>query len=92
MDFDRSTRGHTLILVPAPRIKRAEISEIVRLRGSIRHDIRKLTGLGHSVLSRMQKGIEIEPCATPVEIEEVEQGCCIMTRLLVDGRPVDDFS
>lgn len=81
-----------LFLMPVPRIKRSEIAEIVRLRGLIRNDRKRLLEMGHSIMARMQKGIEPEPCATPLEVETCECGSAIMTRLLVDGRPVDDFS
>lgn len=77
--------------MPTPTIKRSEIAELVRLRGCIRRDRQRLIEMGRSVLSRMQKGIEIDPCATPVEIQEYAEGAAHGFRLLVDGRPVDDF-
>lgn len=88
----RSKQEAMLVLMPVPRIKRTEIAEIVRLRGVIRSDRKRLLEMGHSVMARMQKGIRVEPGSTPVEIDTSEYGSAIMTRLLVDGRAVDDFS
>jgi hypothetical protein len=81
-----------LFLMPVPKIKRSEIAEIVRLRGVIRRDRKRLLEMGRSVMARMQKGIAVEPSTTPVEVETRECDSGILTRLLVDGRPVDDFS
>lgn len=88
----RAEPGTMLFLMPTPKIKRSEIAEIVRLRGVIRRDRKRLLAMGHSVMARMQKDVEIQPCATPVEVETCECGSAIITRLLVDGRAVDDFS
>lgn len=84
--------GAELYLMPRPTIKRAEIAEMVRLRGVIRRDRQRLIEMGLSIMARMQKGIELELCSTPVEVQEYSWGASRGSRLLVDGRPVDDFS
>lgn len=88
----RPDTKNVLFVMPKQKITRSEIAEIVRLRGVIRRDRKKLLKMGHSVMARIRKDIEVEPCTTPVEVETCECGSGIVTRLLVDGRPVDDFS
>lgn len=77
--------------MPSAIIDQDRISEIINLKNLIRRNLKMLRSLSEETLSMLQKGCEVEPGPSLVEVDCVARGGEIVTRLLIDGRPIEDF-
>lgn len=77
--------------MPKKSVDQIRMGQIVSLRNSIRRDLRRLRKLSAETLQLLQGGAEIEHGPLYVEVDSRAKGGVIVTQLLVDGRPVEDF-
>jgi|GEM_PF-6277638 len=73
-----------------PSITREEIEQIVRRRALVARELRWLRAEGRRLLQALELGATVEPGPVPVGIERGWHGVARYSRLMVDGRSIDE--
>ena len=82
---------HTLTVMPTPEIDQADLAPIVARRNVARKLVRELRADGLRMLRLIEKGSHVEPGIHTAEVHECSCRGKITKRLMVDGRPVEDW-
>ena len=81
----------TLTVMPTPEIDQPDLAAIVARRNAARGLVQDLRSEGLRILKLLEKGRHVGSGIHTAEIEETVHGGRICKRLLVDGRPVEDW-
>ena len=81
----------TLTLMAPPGIEQSDLAGIVARRNAARKLVQELRSDGLRILKLIEKESHIEPGIHTAEVQECTCRGRIIRRLLVDGRPVEDW-
>ncbi len=82
---------HTLTVMSPPEIDQADLAPIVARRNAARRLVQDLRADGLRILRLLEKGSHVEPGIHTAEVHECTCRGRITKRLLVDGRPAEDW-
>ena len=81
----------TLTVMPSPEVEQRGLSAIVARRNAARRLVQELREDGLRLLRLLEKGSHVEAGVHTAESHECTCKGRIIKRLLVDGRPVEDW-
>ena len=81
----------TLAVMPQPEVEQGSLAAIVGRRNAARALVHELREDSLRILRLLEKGSHVEPGIHTAEVHECAWKGRITKRLLVDGRPVEDW-